>query len=127
MAMIDNRPDGARRGPGGEPSLAGIVRRHRAFSERTFGPGARTAGILAHIRKELVEIEANPGDVSEWADLIILAIDGAWRAGHSPEAIEAAVPAKIAINEGRSWPDWRAADPNGPIEHDRSAECVPWP
>lgn len=96
-----------------------VIRRQREFSRRTFGPGTRTTGVLAHIRKELAEIEANPGDVSEWADLIILAIDGAWRAGHSPEAIADAVPAKIEINEDREWPDWRSADPDGPIEHVR--------
>ena len=113
--MSVDQPEGAR----GEHDLVAIVRRQRAFSERTFGPGARTAGVTAHIRKELIEVEANPGDVSEWADLIILAIDGAWRAGHSPEAIADAVPTKIAINESRDWPDWRTADPNGPIEHKR--------
>lgn len=102
--------------------LVDIIHRQREFSRRTFGPDPRTAGVLAHIRKELVEIESNPGDVTEWADLIILAIDGAWRAGHSPEAIADAVPAKIAVNEGRKWPDWRTADPNGPIEHERDDE-----
>lgn len=99
-----------------------IVRRQREFSLRTFGPGNRAAGILAHIRKELGEIEAEPDDVTEWVDVIILAIDGAWRAGHSPEAIAAALSAKQELNEGRVWPDWRTADPNGPIEHDRTVE-----
>ena len=103
----------------GEHDLVALIRRQREFSLRTFGPGPRTAGVLAHIRKELDEVEANPGDVSEWADLIILAIDGAWRAGHSPEAIAAAVPSKISVNEERDWPDWRTADPNSPIEHKR--------
>lgn len=109
------------RAPGAAPLLPLLdhIRRQREWSQRTFGPGPRTAGVLAHIRKELAEIEENPGDVSEWADLIILAIDGAWRAGHSPEAIAAAIPAKQTINEGRKWPDWRTADPNGPIEHER--------
>lgn len=32
--------------------------RQRDFSERTFGPGTRTQGVLDHIRKELREIEA---------------------------------------------------------------------
>jgi Protein of unknown function (DUF550) len=101
--------------------LVDIVRRQRAFSAPTFGPGARTAGVLAHIRKELAEVEANPGDAAEWADIVILALDGAWRAGHSPEAIAAAVHAKQTVNESREWPDWRTADPNKPIEHTREA------
>jgi hypothetical protein len=91
----------------------------RAFSLRTFGPGARTKGVLDHIRKELVEIEENPDDVTEWADLILLSLDGAWRAGHEPEEIAAAISAKQAKNEARNWPDWRTADPNKAIEHVR--------
>lgn len=99
--------------------LVEIVRRQQNFSRRTFGPGPRTAGVLAHIRKELDEAEANPGDVSEWADIIILAMDGAWRAGHSPEAIVAGLIAKQTVNEGREWPDWRSQRPDAPIEHKR--------
>ena len=95
------------------------IARQMEFSERTFGPGARTAGVVAHIRKELVEIEAKPDDLFEWVDVILLAIDGAWRAGYSPEQIVAGIAAKQKNTEHRDWPDWRTADPNGPIEHVR--------
>ena len=94
----------------------------RAWSERTFGPGERTAGVLDHIRKELGEIEADPADVSEWIDVVILALDGAWRAGHTPEAIIRALVAKQEKNMRRTWPDWRTADPNKAIEHKRDPE-----
>ena len=96
------------------------IRRQREFSYKTFGPGARSAGVVAHIRKELSEIEADPSDVNEWVDVILLAIDGAWRAGHSPEVIADAILKKQIRNEERQWPDWRTSDPNGPIEHVRS-------
>jgi hypothetical protein len=96
--------------------------RQRAFSERTFGPGARTAGVLDHIRKELREIEEQPADLSEWIDVVILALDGAWRAGHSPEQIIQTLVAKQAKNEARTWPDWRTAPLDRAIEHDRSAQ-----
>lgn len=99
-----------------------IVRRQKEWSARTFGPGSRTAGVLAHIRLELVEVEADPDNLSEWMDIVILAIDGAWRAGHSPEAIAAALSDKQSVNERREWPDWVTADPNGPIEHKRATE-----
>lgn len=99
--------------------------RQRAFSERTFGPGARTAGVLAHIRRELVEIEANPGDVAEWIDVVLLAFDGAWRAGFTPEQIAEALAAKQARNEARAWPDWRTAARDEPIEHVRAAGEAP--
>jgi hypothetical protein len=95
--------------------------RQREWSERTFGPGPRTAGVIDHIRKELKEIEDAPGDVSEWIDVTILALDGAWRAGFTPEQIVAAIQAKQAKNESRKWPDWRTSPPDKAIEHDRAA------
>lgn len=108
---------------GVEPfDLVGHLFRQRAFSLKTFGPGERTAGVLDHIRKELAEVAADPGDVMEWIDLVILALDGAWRAGHEPRAIVDALVAKQTRNEGRTWPDWRTADPTKAIEHDRTGE-----
>jgi hypothetical protein len=95
------------------------LNRQRDFSERTFGPGQRTAGVVDHIRKELREIEANPDDLSEWIDVIILGFDGAWRAGYTPTEIVAALEAKQAKNEGRQWPDWRTAPHDKAIEHVR--------
>ena len=91
--------------------------RQRDFSEKTFGPGQRTNGVLDHIRKELIEIEAKPNDLTEWIDVIILAFDGAWRAGYTPDAIANALVAKQGRNESRTWPDWRTADPNKAMEH----------
>lgn len=97
--------------------LAAHLHRQREWSLRTFGPGARSAGVVAHIRKELAEIEAAPGDLEEWVDVILLAFDGAWRAGHEPWEIVAGIECKQAKNEARDWPNWRTADPDGPIEH----------
>lgn len=92
-----------------------------AWSLRTFGPGARTAGVIDHIRKELAEIERAPTDVSEWVDVIILAMDGAWRsAGADGAALADALVAKMAKNKARTWPDWRAAPADKAIEHVRA-------
>ena len=93
--------------------------RQRAFSMRVFGPGERAAGIVDHIRKELHEIEEAPDDLEEWVDVVILALDGAWRAGYSPIEIAKKIEAKQAKNEGRTWPDWRTAEPGKAIEHVR--------
>lgn len=98
------------------------LQRQREWSERTFGPGLRTAGVCDHIRKELREIEADPTDLREWVDVVILALDGAWRTGATPQQIIDAIVAKQVKNEGRVWPDWRTVDPNKAIEHDRSGE-----
>ena len=51
------------------------------WSWKTFGPGARAEGICKHIEKELLEVRAKPDDLSEWVDIILLATDGALRAG----------------------------------------------
>lgn len=100
--------------------LVAHLQRQRDFSLKTFGPGPRTKGVVDHIRKELAEIEADPADIMEWVDVIILAFDGAWRAGWEPQAIVDAIVAKQTKNEARQWPDWRTADPDKAIEHVRA-------
>lgn len=101
-------------------NFADHLARQREFSERTFGPGARAKGICDHIRKELREIESDPADLSEWIDVVILALDGAWRSGATPDQIIAALVTKQTRNESRTWPDWRKASPDYAIEHKRS-------
>lgn len=91
------------------------------FSLKTFGPGTRTSGVVDHIRKELREIEQDPLDLEEWIDVIILACDGAWRAGFTAEQVAEQLAAKLAKNMRRQWPDWRTADPGKAIEHVRGA------
>jgi hypothetical protein len=91
----------------------------REWSEQTFGPGQRTLGVVNHIRSELDEIEADPTDLTEWADVIILGFDGAWRAGWEPQEIIDEIKAKMARNKLREWPDWRTVPDDKPIEHVR--------
>lgn len=84
----------------------------------TFGPGYRP-GTIAHIRKELIEIEADPSDCEEWADALILVLDGAMRAGHQPSTIIDTYHTKMLKNRLRTWPDWRLFGPDEAIEHVR--------
>lgn len=108
--------------PGMYPTTVDMVAhidRQRAFSLRVFGPGVRTAGVLDHIRKELREIEADPLDLREWIDVVLLALDGAWRAGYSSGEIAHALLAKQERNERREWPDWRSVPADRAIEHVR--------
>lgn len=91
----------------------------KVWSNDTFGPGRRTGGLIDHIKKELVEIAESPDDLMEWMDIVILGFDGAWRAGHSPEDIVAALQAKYRKNFDRSWPDWREGSEDFAIEHVR--------
>jgi len=104
--------------------LISHIDRQRAFSERTFGPGTRTKGVIDHIRKELNEIEADPLDLEEWIDVVLLAIDGAWRTGASSWQIVDALILKLDKNERRQWPDWRTMSPDKAIEHKRTEEAA---
>lgn len=101
-----------------------VAHMHRqiAFSTRTFGPGERQQGVIDHIRKELREIEDAPKDLEEWIDVVLLALDGAWRSGHTAEEVVAGLDAKLSKNEQREWPDWRTSDRTKAIEHDRTKD-----
>lgn len=111
----------------GEPrafDLVSHLARQREFSERTFGPGRRVEGVTDHITKELKEVCKSNGDLAEWVDVILLALDGAWRSGATPEQIAVAIEAKQTKNEGRTWLDWRTAPSGHAIEHIRSGEAA---
>lgn len=108
--------------PRGESIDAAHIDRQRGWSAATFGPGPRLNAILDHIGKEMREIAAQPLDLAEWVDVIILALDGAWRAGWESQQIIDAIREKQARNEARSWPDWRTSDPDRAIEHIREAK-----
>jgi len=87
------------------------------WSLRTFGPGAKTQGVLAHIREELLEVASDPTDTTEWVDIVLLAFDGAFRNGASPEDVISALVNKQFINKKRTWPDWRLVPEGQPIKH----------
>jgi hypothetical protein len=97
--------------------LINHLERQIAFSTKAFGPGYRLNGILDHIKSELMEIEEAPTDLEEWIDVVILAMDGAWRSGHTPEEIAEMLNKKLIKNENRNWPDWRTSDPDKAITH----------
>ncbi len=116
MKMLTEAEYEARQWQGLRDHLA----RQAEWSAKTFGPGPRVAGVVDHIRKELVEVELCDGrDLEEWIDVVILALDGAWRMGATPEQIIAQLLAKQAKNEARQWPDWRTMPAGKAIEHVR--------
>ena len=92
--------------------------RQVAWSEATFGTGYRYEQVLRHMEKEIAEVRANPADLEEWIDLMMLAFDGAWRSGASLGQILEALNKKQDKNKAREWvvPD----DPNEPREHKRT-------
>jgi len=100
--------------------LVAHLYRQRAFSRSTFGPGDRKVGIIDHISKELNEVLTAKNEhetLEEWVDIILLALDGAWRLGYTPEEIAMAIESKQSINEHRNWPDWRTQNKDAAITH----------
>ena len=104
-----------------ESSLGIYLYDQWAWSERTFGAGKRTLGIISHIRKELEEIVDQPDDLSEWVDVMILAMDGYWRHGGLPQDLMGHLIAKQRKNFARTWP--KQTSENEAIEHDRRLEA----
>lgn len=78
------------------------------WSAQTFGPGMRTKAIVDHIGKELYEVLDDPEDLTEWIDVIILALDGAWRCCEATNRpltdINETLIIKQLINQSRDWP-----------------------
>lgn len=103
--------------------VASYFARQIEWSRETFGPALRTKGVIDHIRKELKEIEREPHDLSEWIDVVILAMDGFWRHGGKPDDLMPALLAKQQKNMARVWPDWRTMSEDSAIEHDRTHDA----
>lgn len=100
-------------------NLFSFLNRQRRWSSNTFGDTPRTEAVLRHIEKEIAEVRAAPNDLEEWCDIVILALDGAWRAGHNASEICRALEAKQAKNRTRAYPK---TDDNQPSEHVRDLD-----
>lgn len=106
-----------------EETIETYYERQIGWSRETFGPALRTMGIIDHIKKELGEIEADPHDLSEWVDVVILAMDGFWRHGGNAGDLFKALIAKQQKNMDRTWPDWRTMSEDAAFEHDRTKDA----
>jgi len=84
-------------------NLFAFLCKQKRWSKETFGDTPRTEGLLRHIEKEVQEVRANPDDLSEWCDIIILAFDGMWRRGATPAQICSALVKKQAVNMARTY------------------------
>jgi len=83
--------------------LKEYIEKIKPWSTETFGPGPHTKGVIAHIKEECDEVLLEPYDLTEWVDIIILAIDGYWRHGGKPEDLLKDLHAKADINIARKW------------------------
>lgn len=87
-----------------------VRRDHAEWSDVTFG-NVGPVGPLKHLSKEALEAAAEPGDLSEWADMQFLLWDAQRRAGISDGEITAAMEEKLAINKTRQWPEPKDGEP----------------
>ncbi|HGW8806568.1 TPA: DUF550 domain-containing protein [Citrobacter freundii] len=87
-----------------------VRREHAAWSLTTFGD-VGPVGPLKHLSKEALEAAAEPGDLSEWADMQFLLWDAQRRAGISDEQINQAMVEKLAVNKQREWPEPKDGEP----------------
>ncbi|EAP6830184.1 DUF550 domain-containing protein [Salmonella enterica] len=87
-----------------------IRKRHAEWSDSTFG-NVGPVGPLKHLSKEALEAAAEPGDLSEWADMQFLLWDAQRRAGISDGEITAAMEEKLKVNMARQWPEPKDGEP----------------
>lgn len=83
---------------------------HAEWSQATFG-NVGPVGPLKHLSKEALEAAAEPGDLSEWADMQFLLWDAQRRAGITDEQITQAMINKLAVNKQREWPEPKNGEP----------------
>lgn len=83
---------------------------HAEWSQATFG-NVVPVGPLKHLSKEALEAAAEPGYLSEWADMQFLLWDAQRRAGVTDEQITQAMIEKLAVNKQREWPAPKDGDP----------------
>lgn len=87
-----------------------VRREHAEWSQATFG-NVGPIGPLKHLSKEALEAAAEPGDLSEWADMQFLLWDAQRRAGITDEQITQAMIEKLAVNKQREWPEPKDGEP----------------
>ena len=104
-----------------------VRRQHAEWSQATFG-NVGPVGPLKHLSKEALEAAAEPGDLSEWADMQFLLWDAQRRAGVTDEQITQAMIEKLAVNKQRSWPEPKDGEPRLHIKEQPApvAQC-PYP
>ena len=60
-------------------------------------------GALAHLAREVDELRDQPHDLEEYADCMMLLLNGAGLAGYSMDDLLDACQTKLTINKQRTW------------------------
>lgn len=103
-------------GFGFQPAL---VAEHAAWSDETFGtPDVKgPVGPLKHLSKEAIEAAENPQDITEFADMAFLFLEGMRRGGHSWDDLNDAMWLKLQVLKGRDYKTNQTDDPDEAVQH----------
>ena len=96
-----------------------LVAAHAEWSNETFGtPDVKgPIGPLKHLSKEALEAAENPSDLSEFADMAFLFLEGMRRAGHSFEDLNDAMWLKLSVLKARDYKTNQTGDPDEAVQH----------
>lgn len=97
------------------PTLDSILAEVNEWQAVTF-PRATPASVVAHLKKEVDELAADPTDTAELADVVFLVVGLAYELGLSMPDLAAVVARKLAVNRTRTWGE---PDELGIVEHVR--------
>ncbi|MCV6600288.1 MAG: DUF550 domain-containing protein [Cohaesibacter sp.] len=91
---------------------------HARWSDTTFGSDMLVGpiGPLKHLKKEADETLANPDNLEEYADCLMLLMDATRRAGFSPGILICAARLKLEVNKARKWPAPKDGEPRHHIK-----------
>ena len=72
-------------------------------------------GVITHLECEIQEVKADPTDLEEYADIMLLVFSAFVKMGLSYNVLEKVVWDKIKKNERRKWEATK--DPDQPVFH----------
>jgi hypothetical protein len=84
-----------------------------AFAAERF-PGQSTEGVICHLCREVRELQADPADHMEMADILLLLLQVADRGRVSAQALIENAFTKLEINRRRTW---GTPDAEGVVQH----------
>jgi hypothetical protein len=84
------------------------------WADKTFGINRTASPVIAHLIREVYELEETPEDIMEYADCFILLLQAAKLSGYDTDDLIRASFAKMEINKNRKWGKPNA---DGSVEH----------
>ena len=85
-----------------------------AWADSLFGKDRKPESILYHLKKEIDELIQEPMSLEEYADVGILWLSAADKAGYKIDELYFAMIGKLMVNKSRKW---GKPDENDVVEH----------